>query len=139
MSTLGNVFGKTSKEYGGGKNIWHEVKGQFPVGGNIKNISTYIGSVIPSGSMCKLDQAKGEITIVKASEVKTATQESGTVEPSTIKGLLYHDVYVDADLESPYATGAVVFAGEIYIDRLAEEIPDEVLAVLPMIVPIHEK
>lgn len=37
MSTLGNVFGKTSKEYGGGKNIWHEVKGQFPVGGNIKN------------------------------------------------------------------------------------------------------
>ena len=139
MSTLGNVFGKTSKEYGGGKNIWHEVKGQFPVGGNITNISTYIGSVIPSGSMCKFDQAKGEITIVKASEVKTATQESGTVEPSTIKGLLYHDVYVDEDLESPYAKVAVVFAGEIYTDRLAEEIPDEVLAVLPMIVPIHEK
>ncbi|WP_029327669.1 hypothetical protein [Bacteroides sp. 14(A)] len=85
------------------------MKGQFPVGGNIKNISTYIGSVIPSGSMCKFDQAKGEITIVKASEVKTATQESGTVEPSTIKGLLYHDVYVDADLESSVCYGRSSF------------------------------
>lgn len=139
MSTLGNVFGKTSREYGGSKNIWHEVKGQFPVGGKITNADDFKGNVIPSGSMCKYDEVKAEVTIVKASEVKTATQPDAMVEPSSIRGLLYHDVYVETELSNTYATGAVVFAGEIYIDRLAEEIPAEVLAVLPMIVPIHEK
>ena len=44
MSTLGNVFGKTSKEYGGGKNIWHEVKGQFPVGGRFYSTGLLCGS-----------------------------------------------------------------------------------------------
>ena len=36
------------------------------------------------------------------------------------------------------ATGNVVFAGEIYIDRLAEAVPSAVLAKLPMIVAIKE-
>ncbi|WP_293738974.1 hypothetical protein [uncultured Parabacteroides sp.] len=136
MGTLGNTFGRGQKEYGSGKNIWHEVKGSYPVGGSITNISSFKGKVIPSGSMCVLDQSAHTITIVKASEIKTATQTSGTVEPSTIKGLLYHDVYVEND--TTYATGNVVFAGEVYADRLEEEVPAEVWAVLPMIVPIHE-
>lgn len=136
MSTLGNTFGNTSKNFGSGKNIWHEVKGSFPVGGSITNISAYKGKVIPAGSMCVLDQSAHTITIAKASEVKTATNTTGTVDPKTIKGLLYHDVYVEND--TTYATGNVVFAGEIYADRLEESIPDEVWAVLPMIVPIHE-
>ena len=130
MSTLGNVFGRTSKSYEGGKNIWHEVKGQFPVGGKIVNASDYVGNVIPAGSMCKYNPVAAEITIVKNADAVS--------EAANIKGLLYHDVYVDADLIDAYATGAVVFAGEIYIDRVAEAIPAEVLAVLPMIVPIKE-
>ncbi len=130
MSTLGNVFGRTSKSYEGGKNIWHEVKGQYPVGGKITNASEYAGKVIPAGSMCKYDSVNAEITIVKNADAVS--------EAANIKGLLYHDVYVDADLTDAYATGAVVFAGEIYIDRVAEAIPAEVLAKLPMIVAIKE-
>ena len=130
MSTLGNVFGRTSKSYEGGKNIWHEVKGQYPVGGKIVNASEFAGKVIPAGSMCKYDSVAAEITIVKNADA--------VAEASNIKGLLYHDVYVDADLTDVYATGAVVFAGEIYIDRVAEAIPAEVLAKLPMIVAIKE-
>lgn len=130
MSTLGNVFGRTSKSYEGGKNIWHEVKGQYPVGGKIVNASEFAGKVIPAGSMCKYDPVAAEITIVKNADA--------VAEASNIKGLLYHDVYVDADLTDVYATGAVVFAGEIYIDRVAEAIPAEVLAKLPMVVAIKE-
>ena len=130
MSTLGNVFGRTSKSYEGGKHIWHEVKGQYPVGGKIVNASEFAGKVIPAGSMCKYDSVAAEITIVKNADA--------VAEASNIKGLLYHDVYVDADLTDVYATGAVVFAGEIYIDRVAEAIPAEVLAKLPMIVAIKE-
>ena len=52
--------------------------------------------------------------------------------------MLFSTLYVDADLTDVYATGAVVFAGEIYIDRVAEAIPAEVLAKLPMIVAIKE-
>nr|DAV38595.1 MAG TPA: Protein of unknown function (DUF1697) [Caudoviricetes sp.] len=133
-----NTFGKTEKSYGSGKSIWHEIKGAFPVGGKITNLSDFAeGSVIPSGSMCVFDQAKAEIKIAKATDIKTATNTGGTVDPKTVKGLLQNDIYKEAGVD--YATGNVVFAGEIYIDRLAEAVPDEVLAVLPMIVPIKEK
>lgn len=139
MGTLGNVFGRTDKSYGSGKNIWHEVKGAYPCGGSISNISDFKGKVIPAGSMCQFDQVDNTIKIVKATEIKTASQSGASVEPNTIKGLLYNDVYVESDVPTPYATGSVVFAGEIYADRLAEVIPAEVWAVLPMIVPIYEK
>lgn len=139
MGTLGNVFGRTDKSYGSGKNIWHEVKGAYPCGGSISNISDFKGKVIPAGSMCQFDQVDNTIKIVKSTEIKTASQSGASVEPNTIKGLLYNDVYVESDVATPYATGSVVFAGEIYADRLAEVIPAEVWAVLPMIVPIYEK
>ena len=139
MGTLGNVFGRTDKNYGSGKNIWHEVKGAYPCGGSISNISDFKGKVIPAGSMCQFDQVDNTIKIVKATEIKTASQSGASVEPNTIKGLLYNDVYVESDVPTPYATGSVVFAGDIYADRLEEAIPAEVWAVLPMIVPIYEK
>ncbi len=137
MGTLGNTFGRAEKSYGSGKNIWHEIEGAYPVGGSIENIDDFEGEVIPAGSMCVFDQAAGTITIAKATDIKTSSNAGGTIEPSDIKGLLQNDVCIDDNVE--YATGSVVFAGEIYIDRLAEAIPTEVLAVLPMIVPIHEK
>ena len=128
-----NTFGKTSKAYGSGKNIWHEIKGAYPVGGTIANLSAYAaGSVIPAGSMCALDQAAHTITIVKASD-------SANLEK--VNGLLQNDIYVDEAVKGEFgnATGNVVFAGEIYIDRLEEEVPASVLANLPMIVAINEK
>lgn len=136
METLGNSFGVTEESFGSGKNIWHEIKGAYPCGGSISNISDYNGKVIPAGSMCQFDQVNNTIKIIKASEIKL-TSGGGSVEPNTIKGLLQNDVYVKSS--TTYATGSVVFAGEIYADRLAEAIPDKVWAVLPMIVPINEK
>lgn len=136
MASLGNTFGLKETSYGSGKTIWHEVKGAYPCGGNITNITSYKGKVIPAGSMCQFDQVANTITIVKASEIKTASQAGASIEPATIKGLLYNDVYVEND--STFCTGSVVFAGEVYADRLAEAVPAEVWAVLPMIVPINE-
>lgn len=128
-----NTFGKTSKAYGSGKNIWHEIKGAYPVGGTIANLDDYkVGDVIPSGSMCALDQSTHTITIVKASDSE---------ELANVNGLLQNDIYVDEAVKGEFgnATGNVVFAGEIYIDRLEEEVPASVLAQLPMIVAIKEK
>lgn len=136
MASLGNTFGLKETSYGSGKTIWHEVKGAYPCGGNITNIASFKGQVIPAGSMCQFDQVANTITIVKASEIKTTEQAGASILPATIKGLLYNDVYVEND--STFCTGSVVFAGEVYVDRLAEAIPAEVLAVLPMIVPINE-
>ena len=89
------------------------------------------GDVIPAGSMCALDQVAHTITIVKAGDTENL---------ANVNGLLQNDIYVDAAVKGEYgnATGNVVFAGEIYIDRLAEAVPAEVLAKLPMIVAIKE-
>ena len=127
-----NTFGQTSKTYSGGKAIWHEIKGAYPVGGTIANLSAFgAGAVIPAGSMCAFDQANHTITIVKASD-------SANLE--NVNGLLQNDIYVDEAVKGANgnATGNVVFAGEIYIDRLEEEVPASVLAKLPMIVAIKE-
>lgn len=127
-----NTFGQTSKSYGSGKNIWHEIKGAYPVGGTIANLSAYaVGDVIPAGSMCVLDQVAHTITIVKASETDAL---------ANVNGLLQNDIYVDEAVKGTNgnATGNVVFAGEIYIDRCEEEVPASVLAQLPMIVAIKE-
>lgn len=127
-----NTFGQSNKSYAGGKMIWHEIKGAYPVGGTIANLSAYkVGDVIPAGSMCVLDQAKHTITIVKASETDAL---------ANVNGLLQNDIYVDEAVKGTNgnATGCVVFAGEIYIDRLAEEVPASVLTKLPMIVAIKE-
>lgn len=132
-----NTFGKSETTYKGGKNIWHEIRGKYPVGGRISNLSAFKGKVIPAGSMCVFDQAKKEIKIAKKTDVKTTANSGGTVVPNTILGLLENDIYVDATTTE--ATGTVVFDGSIYIDRVDEEIVPEVLAVLPMIVPIREK
>ena len=138
--TLGNVFGRTEESFDSGKNIWHEIKGAYPCGGTISNISDFKGKVIPAGSMCQFDQVANTIKIIKASEIKQGLEEGdGTVEPDTIKGLLQNDVLATSDIATPVATGSVVFAGEIYSDRLAEAVPDVVWAVLPMIVQIKEK
>lgn len=139
MATLGNTFGKTAKKYGGSKNVWHEVTSTYPVGGKITNLSEFKGKVIPAGSMCQYDEAKAEIKIILAKDVKTQSNSEASVEPKTIKGLLHYDVDVDADMTNEYATGNVVYEGVIYADRTAEAIPAEVFAVLPNIIPFHEK
>lgn len=127
MASLGNTFGATSKTYGASKNIWHEVKGAYPIGGKVSNLSDFsAGTVIPAGSMCVLDQSTHTVEIVMA----------GGAHEANVNGLLYNDIYVEAGVDN--ATATVVFAGEIYIDRVAQAISSSVLANLPMIVAIKE-
>ena len=128
-----NTFGSTSKTYGSGKNIWHEIKGAYPVGGTISNLSDFaVGSVIPAGSMCKYDAVNATIKIL--------TNTEATATPADVNGLLRDDIYVDEAVKGTNgaATGSVVYSGEIYVDRCAQAIPATVLAVLPMIVAIKE-
>lgn len=131
-----NTYGKTSKEYAGGKVIWRQVKGVYPSGGKLVYSGTHsgttynIGDVVPAGSMVQFDMVKKTVTVVKNADVSTAGA-------TTINGLLYNDVYLEEGTD--FATGAVVYAGEIYEDRLAEAIPDDVKANLPQIVFIKEK
>lgn len=129
---FGHNFGSTSKTYGGGKNIWHEVKAQYPVGGKMVLTGFNVGDVIPAGSMCIYDQSAKTVTVVKAN----ASAET----LAKVNGLLYNDRYVDAAAKATDGciTATVVYAGEIYADRLAEKIPASVLAQLPMIVAIRE-
>lgn len=138
--TLGNVFGREETSYGGGVNIWHRTYEQYPAGGTISNASDfYAKGVIPAGSMCQYDQSAKTIKIVLAKDIKTASQTSGKVEPKSILGLLYNDVYVKDGMANAAFTGAVVRKGMVYADRLAEEVPEEVWAVLPGITPVREK
>lgn len=131
-----NTFGKRTREFGNGKNIWHEITGKYPGGGSVTNLSDFSG-VIPAGSMVVFDHAKHQATIVDPKKIKTATQTSGTIEPKTINGLLENDIWLEDVTD--YATATVVYAGKIYVDRLKDEIPAEVLAVLPEIHALNEK
>ena len=128
-----NSFGSTSKTYGAGKNIWHEISGTYPVGGTISNLSDFTsGTVIPSGSMCKYDAVNATIKILTAADATTT--------PTDVNGLLKEDIYVDDAVKGTNgaATGCVVYAGEIYVSRCVQAIPSTVLAVLPQIVAIKE-
>lgn len=126
-----NTFGGTTTTYSGGKNVWHEIKAAYPVGGIVSLSSYSVGTVIPAGSMCILNQVTHAITIVAASDTENLEK---------VNGLLQNDIYVDqaAKGTTGVATGSVVYAGEIYVDRLAEDIPAAVLANLPMIVALEE-
>ena len=128
-----NSFGQTETTYGGGKNIWHEIKGQFPIGGTIDPSSYSEGDVIPAGSMCYLDESAHTITVVKKADTTNLTK---------VNGLLMNDVVVDANAKGTNGnlTGSVVFAGEIYIDRVPATDKDEatIKSNLPMIQMIHE-
>ena len=133
-----NTFGSSKKEFGSGKNVWYEVTGKWPGGGSVTNLSDFDeNDVIPAGSMVVFVHAKHQAKIVKATDVKTATNTGGTVEPKTINGLLENDIWVEKG--TTYATATVVYGGKIYADRLAEEVPSEVWAVLPEIHAIKEK
>lgn len=72
---LGNNFGKGSKSFGGGKNIWHSKVKVYPVGGTVANLSDYAaGSVIPAGSIAVLDTANASVTIVSLDEFSSTSK-----------------------------------------------------------------
>lgn len=117
-----NTYGKTSQTYGGGLPIWLKVNAQDYVGGTIDLSGYSAGDIIPAGSMCYLDKAGGTLLIVKSTDTAEVL--------ATVNGLLLNEVVVDAG--DTYATGACVFSGNIYADRIPT-LPTSVKAQLPQI------
>lgn len=127
---FGHSFGTTAKQWGSGKNIWHEVKAAYPVGGTL-DVSAYAaGTVIPAGTFMALDQ-KNHVLVEKS---KIAAYEGGTL----VYGITHNDILIDDAAKS--STGAVtatlVYEGEIYASR-TDLVADD-LAKCPQIVPIYE-
>ena len=126
---FGNSLGKSTKTYNGGKNVFHKVSGVYPVGGKIDVTSYSVGDVIPAGTPVVLDMATKTITIISS-----VTAEN----KATVNGLLRHDIPVDELAKSNnIATGSVVYAAEVFVNRLAVDIT-LCLPTLPQIVAIKE-
>jgi len=123
-----NTYGSTTKEFGGGLPVWIEVFRNMQSGGNIDISGLSVGDTIPAGSMCYLDYAGGTLQIVKDTDPQTDLEK--------VNGLLFNDVHIfEGDT---YATGAVVFAGNVYAERISE-VPEDVQKQLTMIKFTYER
>lgn len=103
-----NTYGKTSETYGGGIPVWLKVDNVDYGGGTIDISGKSAGDIIPAGSMCYLDKMGGTLAIIAS----TAAAEV----LATVNGLLLNDIVIEAG--DTYATGAVVYAGNVYADRI---------------------
>lgn len=69
-----NTFGKTSKDFGSGRNIWNYVGAKFPVGGVLDKENSVLPqdasalgidpNVIPAGTMAILDTANATVKVI---------------------------------------------------------------------------
>ena len=123
-----NTYERRDKTIGGSVPVWIKVDRQDQAGGRI-DISGYTaGDVIPAGSMCFLDVEGGTLQIIKS------TNASATL--LKVNALLLNDVYIEEG--DTYATGAAVYAGNVYGDRIPT-IPASVKLQLPMIRFTYER
>lgn len=128
---FGHSFGTTPfKEYGGGKNIWHEVKAAYPVGGTLDVSGKAAGTVIPAGTFMGLDQ-KNKVLVEKAN---IASYEAAPL----VFGCTMNDILIDdaAKASDGVVTATLVYDGEIYASRTSLDAAD--LAKMPNIIPIYE-
>ena len=126
-----NTYGKREKTIGGSLVVWYHVEHAYPSGGTIDILGMGLsaGDIIPAGSMCALDFAGGTLKIVPS----TAT----VPELEEVNGLLLNDVSIEEG--NDYATGAVVYEGTIYEERLADSVPDDAKARMPRITFLKER
>ena len=117
-----NTYGKRSKTIGGSVPVWLEVFRVDYSGGTIDITAMSPGDVIPAGSMCFLDKMGGTLQIVKDTDPQA--------DLDNVNGLLFNDVSIEEG--DSYATGAVVYAGNVYAERIPD-VPVAVRAQLPMI------
>ena len=163
-NNFGQSFGTTGfTEYGGGKNIWHEVKGQYPVGGVVDTTGKNAGDIIKAGTLMYLDMAAHKV-VAAPSEFSTSTayavgdycSKSGVVYKCKAThsagawaaddfeaskggyGLVLNDLLVDAAAKAADGalTATLVYEGEIYASRT--ELSAANLALVPQIVAIYE-
>jgi len=103
-----NTYGRTTKEIGGSLPVWREVRRLYQSGGRIDITGLSPGDTIVAGSMCYLDFAGGTLQIVKDTDP--------TADQNKVNGLLFNDVHIfEGDT---YATGAVVYDGDVYAERI---------------------
>jgi hypothetical protein len=122
-----NTYGKRSKTIGGSTPVWLEVHGIDRSGGTIDISGLSVGDVIPAGSMCYLDTMGGTLQIIK---------DTDAADLGKVNGLLFNDVSIEEG--DTYATGAVVYSGNVYADRIPP-VPDSVKGQLPMIRFTYER
>lgn len=121
-----NTYGKSTKSYGGSLPVWRRVDAMEMGGGTLDISASAIGVVATAGSMCYLDAAGGTLKIIASTDTANLTK---------VNGLLYNDIVKEEG--DTFATGAVVYAGEIYGSRV--DVPDSVKAQLPQIHFVIEK
>lgn len=86
---LGNNFGRTTKEYGGSKVIWHTMSQAYPVGGSLSNLADFAsGDIIPAGSMAILDTVDNTAKIIQVSSF-SATKTYALNEEVIHGGIAY--------------------------------------------------
>jgi hypothetical protein len=124
----GNTYGKRTKTVGGSLTVWLQVERQDYSGGTINIAGLSPGDVIPAGSMCFLDKAGGTLQIVASTDAAATLKK--------VNGLLYNDVYIEEG--DDYATGACIYRGNVYADRIPA-VPDSVKLQLPEIRFTYEK
>ena len=123
-----NTYGRTTKDIGGSTPVWIEVARNMQAGGNIDISGLSAGDTIPAGSMCYLNHAGGTLKIVKDTDLQA--------DLDMVNGLLFNDVHIyDGDT---YATGAVVYSGNVFADRIPA-LPDDVKERLTMIHFTYER
>lgn len=140
MGLLGNTFDKKHVAYGHARKVWREVHDQYPAGGKIVNTSDFLTTkVVPAGQPVKYDMEKKEITVITQAQLAACVGEGGVVNATAAKALGINGyLYNDAPLtdENTYATGAVVYRGELYKYMLTTEAVAviESLGVVPGVV-----
>lgn len=113
----GQTFGKLSKDFKAGKQVWREHGRVLPVGGIIDNAADFADQgFIPAGSPVTLTQFTDDgwtIHVLKDEEVAAAATGG------TLSGFLLYDVVFDDGVMPDKATGSVCVEGVLYSDRLS--------------------
>lgn len=130
----GQTFGKLSKEYEAGKQVWRWHGRVLPVGGIIDNAVDFADQgFIPAGSPVTLTQFTEDgrtIHVLKDDEVAAAATGG------TIAGFLLYDVVFDNGVTPDKATGAVCVEGVLYSDRLNVTLNAETRKAIKSVLPL---
>lgn len=135
MSVLGNsYYTGTILANGHARKVWREIRGQYPSGGKIANLSDWVSvGKIPAGTPVKFDMTAKTVTAYTDAKVKSATDATTL----GINGLLQEDIYfTDA---KAVCTGTVVYDGEVYDYMINADTIAKIksLASIPSIVFVH--
>ena len=113
---MGNTFGSRTVSAGHARKVWREVKGQFPAGGVVANLTDWVTNgvgKIPAGTFCKYEDTGANggkvVTCYTDAQIKAA---SGNIASLGINGATLYDI--DIENGETVGTATVIYAGEYY-------------------------